>query len=84
MHQENSLSLDASDELSPSESKFAEIVARPFVRQSADSLSGLSDEELSAYRRGCFDHFCNSTTAADRDHWLHAMADAIVQQGVNT
>jgi hypothetical protein len=80
--QTQTLSLDSSDDTHSDSPEFFTTVVQPFVRKPTNALSALSYAELSAYREGCFNQFCKASTAADRDHWLHAMADAIVQQGV--
>jgi hypothetical protein len=78
--QEQTLSLDSSTDDAPLQATGQ--VAQGLERKRGQELSSLSYAELSAYREGCFNQFCKASTAADRDHWLHAMADAIVQQGV--
>lgn len=74
---EASISLDPSDEPSPLHHPKGE--AQVLERLRTESLSALTDKQVQQYEAGCFERFHAARTNAEKDTWIHAMADALVE-----
>jgi hypothetical protein len=70
-------SLDCSDTPPPQELSSPQV--QPFVGQSLESLTTLSDDALRTFERSCFSCFQVEADNYMKGRWLHAMAAAIVE-----
>lgn len=89
--QEQTLSLDSSDETHSGSPESFTTVVQPFVRQSLAWLRAASDEELNAYILHCAESMIaankryqahgNPADVGDRDCCWLAEADALIERG---